>query len=235
MSARTAATRERLFAAAIELIGQRGAEAVTVDEIAAAAGVAKGTVYYNFGSKNELVAQLLDHGMGLLMDALRGPQGDLGATRGDLGARGGDLGATRGDLGELRGMVGRALGFITAYPAFVRLWMGEQWRADGVWQPVLAGMRAAVLAEIRAALDRLAARVPPHEGQDLDLVALAVFGSAFLIGMDCAATGASRALDTAAEAVLATIAGSFDLPPAALATRHDHPNNTSNTGNTGTR
>jgi AcrR family transcriptional regulator len=227
MSARRTGTRERLFAAAMELIGQRGTDAVTVDEIAAAAGVAKGTVYYNFGSKNELVAQLLEYGMALLMEALRPGHaqagGDVGATRGDLcatpgdvGATRGDLGATPGDLGEVRGMVERALGFIEAYPAFVRLWMGEQWRADGAWQPVLSGMRARVLAEIRAALERLAARRRPREGQDLDMVALAVFGAAFVVGTDRAAEGA-RPLGPSVEAVVGVVAGAFEVPEQARA------------------
>ncbi|ASN50996.1 TetR/AcrR family transcriptional regulator [Sinomonas sp. R1AF57] len=215
MSARRTGTRERLFAAAMELIGQRGTDAVTVDEIAAAAGVAKGTVYYNFGSKNELVAQLLEYGMALLMDALRPGHvqagGDLGGTGGDLGGTGGDLGGTGGDLGEVRGMVERALGFIEAYPAFVRLWMGEQWRADGAWQPVLSGMRARVVAEIRAALERLAARRRPREGQDLDMVALAVFGAAFVVGTDRAADGA-RPLGPSIEAVVGVVAGAFEPP-----------------------
>ncbi|GAA2202969.1 helix-turn-helix domain-containing protein [Sinomonas flava] len=206
MSARRTGTRERLFAAAMELIGQRGTDAVTVDEIAAAAGVAKGTVYYNFGSKNELVAQLLEYGMALLMHALR---------PGHAQARG-DLGATRGDLGEVRGMVERAFGFIEAYPAFVRLWMGEQWRADGAWQPVLSGMRARVLAEIRAALERLAARRHPREGQDLDMVALAVFGAAFVVGTDRAADGA-RPLGPSVEAVVGVVAGAFEAPDQARA------------------
>ncbi|WP_433875956.1 TetR/AcrR family transcriptional regulator [Sinomonas atrocyanea] len=208
MSARRTGTRERLFAAAMELIGQRGTDAVTVDEIAAAAGVAKGTVYYNFGSKNELVAQLLEYGMALLMDALSPGRARAG---GDLGATGGDLGGTGGDLGDVRGMVERALGFIEAYPAFVRLWMGEQWRADGAWQPVLSAMRARVVAEIRAALERLAARRPPRGGQDLDVVALAVFGAAFVVGTDRAADG-TRPLGPSVEAVVGVVAGAFETP-----------------------
>jgi AcrR family transcriptional regulator len=194
---RTLATRQRLFDAAIELIGQRGAEAVTVDEIAAAAGVAKGTVYYNFGSKNELVAQLLDYGMEILMDALRGPSEAAG-----IGPE---------PLAEVRGMVGRALDFIEAYPAFVRLWMGEQWRAGGTWQPVLAGMRAVVLAEIRAALERVAARVRPAPGQDLEVVATALFGAAFMVGMDRVSAVPAKPAGPAVEAVVAVAAGAFGL------------------------
>lgn len=194
---RTHGTRQRLFAAAIELIGQRGAEAVTVDEIAAAAGVAKGTVYYNFGSKNELVAQLLEYGMGILLEALRGPAAEAGP--------GPD------ELAEVRGMVGRALDFIEGYPAFVRLWMGEQWRAGGTWQPVLAGMRAAVLAEIRAALERVALKVPPVPGHDLGTVATALFGAAFMVGVDRVSAVPAKPAGPAIEAVVAVAAGAFGL------------------------
>ncbi|MDP9882717.1 AcrR family transcriptional regulator [Sinomonas atrocyanea] len=196
-TARTLGTRQRLFDAAIELIGQRGAEAVTVDEIAAAAGVAKGTVYYNFGSKNELVAQLLEYGMGILMEALRGPD--------DAAGPGSDA------LAEVRGMVGRALEFIEAYPAFVRLWMGEQWRAGGTWQPVLAGMRSVVLAEIRAALERVAGQVPPAPGQDLGVVAVALFGAAFMVGVDRVSAVPAKPAAPAVEAVVAVAAGAFGL------------------------
>src|SRR6478752_3469289 len=68
--ARTNATKQRLFDASMELIGERGAAGVTVDEIAAAAGVSNGTVYYNFGSKSDLIAQLLRHGVDILMTRL---------------------------------------------------------------------------------------------------------------------------------------------------------------------
>src|SRR5919107_4010461 len=63
---RTNATKQKLFEASMDLIGERGAAGVTVDEIAAAAGVSKGTVYYNFGSKSDLIAQLLRHGVDIL-------------------------------------------------------------------------------------------------------------------------------------------------------------------------
>ena len=72
---RTTVTRQKLFDASMELIGERGAAVVTVDEIAAAAGVSKGTVYYNFGSKSDLIAQLLRHGVEILKARLLGAAG----------------------------------------------------------------------------------------------------------------------------------------------------------------
>ena len=79
--ARTNATKQKLFEASMVLIGERGAAGVTVDEIAAAAGVSKGTVYYNFGSKSDLIAQLLRHGVEILETRLAKAEGGLDAVR----------------------------------------------------------------------------------------------------------------------------------------------------------
>jgi len=51
-------TRE-ILAAARKLMEARGLEAVTMEEIAGAAGVAKGTVYLYFPSKDELIRDLI--------------------------------------------------------------------------------------------------------------------------------------------------------------------------------
>jgi AcrR family transcriptional regulator len=56
------AARNRLLLldAARRLIAERGAEAVTMDDIATAAGVGKGTVFRRFGSRAGLMMVLLD-------------------------------------------------------------------------------------------------------------------------------------------------------------------------------
>lgn len=55
-----AASRDKLIDAAIELILARGFSSTTVDEICARAGVAKGSFYYAFSSKEELGVAALD-------------------------------------------------------------------------------------------------------------------------------------------------------------------------------
>ena len=70
-STRREATRQKLYEAAVTLIAEQGFSATTVDEIAERAGVAKGTVYYNFASKSVLFEELLRHGVGLLTASLR--------------------------------------------------------------------------------------------------------------------------------------------------------------------
>ena len=48
---RRQATRDAIVAAAATLFGAKGFAATTIDEIAAAAGVAKGAVYHHFPNK----------------------------------------------------------------------------------------------------------------------------------------------------------------------------------------
>lgn len=55
-----ARNRTLLLEAARRLISERGADAVTTDDIAAAAGVGKGTLFRRFGSRAGLMIVLLD-------------------------------------------------------------------------------------------------------------------------------------------------------------------------------
>ncbi|WP_196776905.1 TetR/AcrR family transcriptional regulator [Haloechinothrix halophila] len=52
--------RTRVLDAAARLFAEHGTDAVTVDAVAQAAGVGKGTVFRRFGDKSGLVAALLD-------------------------------------------------------------------------------------------------------------------------------------------------------------------------------
>ena len=52
-------TRERILDVAVRMFGDRGLEAPTVEEIAEAAGVGKGTIYNYFQSKEEMVVAFM--------------------------------------------------------------------------------------------------------------------------------------------------------------------------------
>lgn len=56
-----ARNRRALLQAAAELMGGCGLEALTMDAVAAKAGVGKGTVFRRFGSREGLMASLLNH------------------------------------------------------------------------------------------------------------------------------------------------------------------------------
>ncbi len=55
-----ARNRRRVLAAAEELFAERGVAGVTMDDVAARAGVGKGTLYRRFGDRGRLAAALLD-------------------------------------------------------------------------------------------------------------------------------------------------------------------------------
>lgn len=57
---RLEATRSAILRAAGDLFGRHGYAATSVDEIAAAAGVAKGAVYHHFASKEQLFEPVLE-------------------------------------------------------------------------------------------------------------------------------------------------------------------------------
>lgn len=66
--------RAAILAAAAALFGEHGVAAVSMDQIAAAAGVGKGTLFRRFGDKAGLAAALLDDREAMLQEAiLRGP------------------------------------------------------------------------------------------------------------------------------------------------------------------
>jgi AcrR family transcriptional regulator len=56
----TAATRERVLRAALELIVELGPEATTLQAVAERADVAPGTIYYHFNSRDQLLAAAYD-------------------------------------------------------------------------------------------------------------------------------------------------------------------------------
>lgn len=66
--------RARLLEAAARLAAERGAAAITMETVAAAAGVGKGTVSRRFGDRNGLLQALLDHAEQQFQEAfLSGP------------------------------------------------------------------------------------------------------------------------------------------------------------------
>lgn len=71
-----AVTRENVLAAAEQLFAENGIHATRLSDIAAAAGVTRGAIYWHFSNKDELIGALIDRlstplelAMGSLLDA----------------------------------------------------------------------------------------------------------------------------------------------------------------------
>src|SRR5689334_9266824 len=73
-----ARNRQAILEAARKLFAEEGAEAATMDRIAAAAGVAKGTLFHRFGNRAGLLYELIAEGATGLMDAVRSGPPPLG-------------------------------------------------------------------------------------------------------------------------------------------------------------
>ncbi len=198
--ARTNATRQKLFDASMELIGERGAAGVTVDEIAAAAGVSKGTVYYNFGSKSDLIAQLLRHGVDILKTRLMsaGSVGDAARPPGQPAAD---------PLLSMEEMIGQAMDFMADYPSFARLWVSENWRTPSEWRDTFAVLRAELLAVIGGAIESVAAVYPVDRSISRGSLETAIFGACFVVGLDRQTYNPERTRDQSVAAIMAIMRG----------------------------
>jgi AcrR family transcriptional regulator len=66
-----AVSRERILLTALERFAQRGYSASGVDDLAAAAGIAKTAIYYHFGSKEGLLAAVLERAANDWIEGIR--------------------------------------------------------------------------------------------------------------------------------------------------------------------
>lgn len=63
-------TKRKIFEAAMELFAQKGYDGTSVEEITSVVGIAKGTLYYHFSSKEEILNFLIDEGIKLLKNSI---------------------------------------------------------------------------------------------------------------------------------------------------------------------
>ncbi len=59
-------TKRKIFETSMKLFSEKGYDATSIEEITATVGVAKGTLYYHFSSKEEIFNFLVEEGMKLL-------------------------------------------------------------------------------------------------------------------------------------------------------------------------
>lgn len=181
-STRRRATRAKLYEAAVTLIAEQGFSATTVDEIAERAGVAKGTVYYNFKSKTELFEELLRYGVGLLTASLQSAADETAAQSGTK-------------VEALDAMIRAGLAFIERYPAFTQLYVAELWRTNRAWQSTLLVVRQQAVAVVETVLREAVENGELSEEIDIPLTAAALVGMVLVAALDWQAFQQERSLD----------------------------------------
>lgn len=182
MSPRTEATKQKLFDATLRLAGTKGMVGLTVDEIAAEAGVAKGTVYYNFGSKDGLIDALLRYGVDLLADRLRKAE-------------------------EVEDLVDGALSYFADYPAFAQLLVSELWRTPGQWHDTLTLLRDDIISIVKEHMQRLTDEGRLPEGVQTSTASAALFGTLLVVALDWQVFQPQRSRDEVRESVMLLVRG----------------------------
>jgi TetR/AcrR family transcriptional regulator len=182
VSPRTQATKQKLFDATLRLAGTKGMVGLTVDEIAAEAGVAKGTVYYNFGSKDGLIDALLRYGVDLLADRLRKAE-------------------------EVEDLVDSALSYYADYPAFAQLLVSELWRTPGQWHDTLTLLRDDIISIYKHHMQRLTDEGRLPEGVQTSTASAALFGTLLVVALDWQVFQPQRTREEVRESVMLLVRG----------------------------
>ncbi|GAA0948901.1 TetR/AcrR family transcriptional regulator [Nonomuraea longicatena] len=180
-------TRLKVFGAAIELIAEQGYSATTVEAIAERAGVAKGTVFYNFGSKEALFAALLEHSIGRLSEALaEAAEGERPLDRLDAVV-----------LGQLR--------FFEQYGPFARVLLAEMWRT--AWQEAVTQLRERALGVYARVLREAVAAGELRADLDVETAATAVFGMVLTVSIERRVTRPDQPIERTHETLVDLLRG----------------------------
>ncbi|MEV0281027.1 TetR/AcrR family transcriptional regulator [Streptomyces sp. NPDC050610] len=193
-------TRRKLFEAAVTLIAEQGFSSTTVDEIAERAGVAKGTVYYNFASKSVLFEELLRHGIELLSSSLQ-------QAADETAARGGSR------VDALDAMIRAGLAFIVRYPSLTQLYVAELWRTNRAWQSTLMQVRQQAISVIESVLREAVAGGELSKEIDIPLTASALFGMVLVAALDWQSFQPERSLEDVHAALSRLLQGRISGSP----------------------
>ncbi|MBO0908264.1 MULTISPECIES: TetR/AcrR family transcriptional regulator [Arthrobacter] len=184
---RQSGTKRAILEAALELAADNGITGTTMENVAERAGVAKGSVYYNFTSKDRLFEELLLEGVGVLTETVRSARSALTGWP------------------ALQAMVRALLETVADNRALARLLAAEIFRTDRAWQPSLELLRREVLGEFIIPIRETS---PPAEMDGrLELVAGSVFGAALTGGLEWLVFSPERSLDEVTESVLYGLSG----------------------------
>ena len=156
-------TREAIFAAALSLAAVHGITGTTMDDIAAQAGVAKGSLYYNFASKDQLFDALLD------------------AELGELSTRLESAGAGLSGRAAIVALVDIVLRTMEEEPDMARVLVAEIFRDDRSWVETVALHRQRFLSVFRRGCEQAVGDRPLVHP---DIVAAGLFGMALMTGFE---------------------------------------------------
>ena len=180
--ARRVGTRDAIMGAAAELFAVRGVTSTSIDEIAEKAGIAKGSIYYNFESKAGLVEAVMVHAGEVMAETM------AHASAGRHGI-------------ELRAAVVRALlALVRDHVAEARMMVTELFRTDRSWRESIEDWRAITVAPLVHDLE--ASGIGPAQAR---LQAAAILGAVLTAAMEWLVFHPEYDYDDVADAVVVTL------------------------------
>jgi AcrR family transcriptional regulator len=168
LATRAADTKKRLFDATMELVGERGFADASVDEIVDLAGVAKGTVYYHFSGKNDLMGALIADRLRMMILAF---QDAAEAHHGDPRA-------------AIEALVRAELEFLSGQNSFSKLLLTEMWRENRAWRDTLVWMRRDLMNVFRDVITQGVETGEFRGDIEPDFSASALFGMTATVALD---------------------------------------------------
>ena len=186
---RESGTKRAILDAALELAAANGISGTTMDDVAERAGVAKGSLYYNFSSKDKLFEKLLLEGVGALTDSLRT-------------ARSGRQG-----WAAIESMVQSLLELLCANRALAKLMAAEILRTDRTWQHSLHLLRQEALAEFVEPIEQTVKQNGTAGPDNVMLIAGSVFGATLMAALDWLVFDPERPVEKVTASVLYALSG----------------------------
>lgn len=150
-------TKQLISDAAVRVAARRGISGASMDEIAEEAGVAKGSLYYNFASKDALFEGLMQEGFARLAEAIDAARA-----------------ATADPADAPRAVAAATLETLRGNLDLAKLMASEVFRTDRPWADSLALARSAIAVRFR---DVLREAHPERAEQLTETAGAAFFGA----------------------------------------------------------
>ncbi|MFZ5633554.1 MAG: TetR/AcrR family transcriptional regulator [Bacillota bacterium] len=159
--------RSSIFDAAMAVFSEKGFEKATVDEIAERAGIAKGTIYNNYGSKKNLFLSLIEEGIERLETAVKK-----------------EIARRNNILTQLEAVITVQLQFFEEYKNYCKVLLSEVWGQDTRWKEKAERIRSGYLSIIRDLIEAGKSQGLINEALHTGTTASALFGMVGIAALD---------------------------------------------------
>jgi len=156
-----------IFDAAVKVFAEKGFARATVGEIAKQAGIAKGTIYYNYKGKKELFLSVLEEGIERLEAAV-----SREVARKDT------------VLAKLEALVSAQLGFFEEYRNYCKILLSEVWGLGHRWEEQVQRLRSGYFKTIQDLLEKGQAEGAIRGDLETETAAAAIFGAVGVAALD---------------------------------------------------